>query len=112
MSVEFVNSETFEIAAIGIMRRSNVYGNVSNIRRFKACFGTSPSVCSKLWSLITDELPFNRKPIHLLWGLNFLKTYTTEAVRSLIFHADEKTLRKWQWAVVKCIASANLVCIY
>ena len=80
--------------------------SVTKIRRFKAYFGTSPLVCSILWSMISSDLPSGASFLHLLWGLIFLKVYATESVLSrIVGGADEKTFRKWTWLIVKKIAS-------
>lgn len=109
MEDDFLDALHFEKAAEVVIGRGNTYGTISNIRRFRACFGTSPSVCSIIWALISDELPDNKEPMHLLIALNFLKTYSTESIRSVLFRVDEKTLRERQWNVIESIASLKLV---
>lgn len=78
-------------------------------RRFKSHFGVTPFVCSIIWMKIIEQAPDDYKPKHLLWGLNFLKTYTDEHARHSLFGADEKTIRKWTWVTVKLMSSMDVV---
>ncbi len=78
-------------------------------RRFKSHFGVTPFVCSIIWHKIFDKAPDDYKPKHLLWGLNFLKQYTTEHTRHSLFGADEKTIRKWTWITVELMSSMDEV---
>ena len=49
-------------------------------------------------------MPF--EPKHLLWGLAFLKTYSTEKILcELVNVRSRTTLRKYVWMVVKEIAA-------
>lgn len=78
------------------------------LRKFKALFGVSPIICSKLWF---DILKMDEcfQPHHLLWGLFFLKCYATEDVCSIIAQSDNKTFRKWTWRIVHCLSKLNYV---
>lgn len=72
--------------------------NVADERRFRSIFGCTWERCTDLWELIKPEnvMPKGYKPEHLLWGLLFLKVYTTEAVlTSMVGSPEEKTFRKW-----------------
>ena len=76
-----------------------------NRKRFKSLFGTTPGICLHLWTKILDTLPNGAHFFHLLWGLLFLTVYSNERVLSaLVGGVDEKTFRKWQWAVVSSIS--------
>lgn len=79
------------------------------LRRFKSFFGVTPEVCSLVWEKIKDVVPSNSKPKYLLWCLYFMKQYSTEHVRRSLFKADEKTIRKWTWIILKPIANLNVV---
>ena len=79
------------------------------LRRYRALFGVYPSVSYRLWSHLIRHLPSDCKINHFFWALNFLKTYNSESVRAALFNLDEKTLRKWQWIVVKSLARLKLV---
>lgn len=81
--------------------------NKTNMRRFRANYGTSPGVCAILWNLIKPVLPRWFKFPHLLWGLIFLKVYATESVIAPKLGVDEKTYRDYVWPVVKAIASVK-----
>jgi hypothetical protein len=95
--------EDFQLAQI------DTYTN-ANVKRFKAHFGTSPGVCSYIWSLIFPSLHRNHEShgvqfFHLLWGLMFLKVYETDSVLAgIVGGIDEKTFRKWKWILVKAIS--------
>lgn len=78
-------------------------------RRFTSFFEVSPYVCSVVWSKITRTAPIGFQPKHLLWGLSFLKQYTSEHNRHSILKADETTIRKWTWIAVKLISGLNVV---
>eukprot|EP00977_Amphora_coffeiformis_P008565 scaffold1938_cov260-Amphora_coffeaeformis.AAC.1 len=72
-----------------------------NDRMFRSHFGCSPDICSILWQQITRGC--NGMPYHLLWALNFLKSYDTEDVMACRFHVTRNTLRKWIWIYVRKI---------
>ena len=70
-------------------------------------FGTSPNICSLLWDMLdpTNTMPNKVNGIHLLWGLMFLKLYSSEAVHCGISGGvDEKTFHKWSWLFVSWLA--------
>ena len=50
-------------------------------------------------------------PMHLLWGLRFLKKYKTEEDHAAEVGKDKKTWQKWCWLYVKGVAklSRNVV---
>lgn len=78
-------------------------------RRFKSFFGVTPYVCSIVWTKIVGIAPIGFLPKHLLWGLNFLKQYTSEHKRHSTLNADEKTIRKWTWIAVKLLSGLKMV---
>lgn len=78
-------------------------------RRFKSFFGVSSLVCSISWKMLESTLPLEATPNHLLWSLCFLKQYTSEHTRHVLFQADEKTIRKWTWIFVDALANMNVV---
>lgn len=78
-------------------------------RRFKSFFGVTPYVCSIVWTQIVGVAPIGFEPKHLLWGMNFLKQYTTEHNRHSTLKADEKTIRKWTWIAVKLMSGLKMV---
>lgn len=93
-----------------IMKCSYGISKSVGMRRFKANFGVSPNVCHKLWQELVK--PNNPEPNHLMWTLKFLKTYPTENVLATILERDEKTLRKYIWLYVTCLAELNVVHIF
>jgi len=86
-------------------RSENAQPTFVNKKRFKSLFGTTPGICVHLWSETSVMLPNGAQFFHLLWGLLFLTVYANERVLSaLVGGVDEKTFRKWQWAVVSSIS--------
>lgn len=79
------------------------------LRRFKAFFGVTPHVCSLLWDKIKNDVPNGGDPKHMLWSLSFLKQNAVEHYRRSIFHADEKTIRKWTWVFVELLSNLDVV---
>ena len=108
-----MHASTDDFAALGSEMLKKAPGLSHSIakRRFRALFGTSPTVCSTIWRLLSNKLPKGSKPKHLLWACLFLKIYATEQVNSVITGADPKTFRKWVWILLRCIASQHLVSI-
>jgi len=77
----------------------------TELRRFRAFFGVSPSTCTFLWAKIdTFNLAPRARPVHLLWALLFLTVYDTEAVIAGFLGIDEQTYREWSFELVKVIA--------
>lgn len=62
-----------------------------------------------VWTKIVNKAPIGFQSKHLLWGLNFLKQYTTKHNRHSILKSDEKTIRKWTWVAVELMSSLNVV---
>lgn len=79
------------------------------LRRFQSFFGVSPLVCSLIWEKIENAVPSGGAPKHLLWSLCFLKQYSVEHNRRSLFHADEKTIRKWTWIFVELLSELDVV---
>ena len=98
-----------ELAFLAICRRAVGLPSRTLSRRFKSLFGVSILVANQLWYLIGPKLLSGAKPGHLLFGLVFLKNYTTEHVQVTLLGVDEKTSRKWQWYVVTQLSSLDLV---
>ena len=82
------------------------------IRRFRNLFEVTPDVCSIIWNKIWDKKPVDFKPIHLLWGLAFLKQYTSDLERRSLFKADEKTMRNWIWIAVRLLSNLEVVGVW
>lgn len=82
------------------------------IRRFKNLFEVTPDVCSIIWNKIWDKRPAGFKPIHLLWGLAFLKQYTTGLQSQSVFKADERTMRTWIWIAVDLLSNLEVVGVW
>lgn len=78
-------------------------------RDSRALFGVTVRLCSRIWYLLSDYHISSSKPLHLLIYLHFLKCYDSEIDNALLFHCDEKTLRKWQWFYTLGLAQLNIV---
>lgn len=100
-----ITPERVEIIAESIINKK------CNSRRFRASFGTSPYVCASTWNKLFDEkaLPDHAQPKHILWALLFLKVYASEHILASMCACDEKTLRKWVWAMVEKMADLEVV---
>ena len=99
----------FQAAGGTIIHMSPALSSMTRSRRFRAAFGTSPRVCSVLWSKCHEsfDIPVNALPVHLLWVLLFLKLYASEQVNAALTKSDEKTFRKWSWLFIEALASID-----
>ena len=74
----------------------------SEDRAYRSIFGTNWNVVAEIWQLLEKEGGNkNKKPVHLLWALAFLKIYSNE--QSLVMMAGGatlKTYRKWVWIIL------------
>jgi hypothetical protein len=81
-------------------------GNHILDRDFRAHFGVNAHVCQKIWELCEDNFfAKNILPKHLLWGLLFLKTYSTEPILATMTGISRKSFRLWAWQVISIVAS-------
>ena len=77
----------------------------TELRRFRAFFGVSPSTCALTWGKIaTLGLAPRARPVHLLWALLFLNLYDPEEVIAGFLRVDERTYREWSFDLVEVIA--------
>jgi DDE superfamily endonuclease len=83
---------------------------LNNIRRFKAAFGCSPSVLSKVWAdIVANErgsagFKASKKDVQYFFlGLMLLKCYLSTDILSGIFDCSERTVRTKTWNVIKMI---------
>ena len=95
----------FITASEPMLRRAPGLSIIVQRRRFRALFGATPSVCASAWGSMHASLPRAANASHFLWGLLFLKTYSSEHVSSAIAGVDEKTFRKWCWIIVSALSS-------
>ncbi len=86
----FLDADFFLNYGMALIRRANIGSTEIKLRRYKAFYGASPSVSSLLWSKLREILPSDCKKEHLFRALNFLRTYSTEAVRAALFGVDKK----------------------
>ena len=98
-------------ANIGLVifgRRGNITSTIF-ARRFRSQFGISPVICARIWNSLGEVKPNGFEPKHLLWGLLFLKVYSTESVHATIVNTCERTFRKWSWKAVDLLAAMKTV---
>ena len=95
-------------------RREQLRGSgLTAERRFLGLFGLNSYQVARLWNALErnslEDLK-GWKPKHLLDALFFLKVYSCEHVGAIFGDCDEKTLRKWNWKVIKAIGDLPCVC--
>ena len=80
-------------------------------RHFREFFGTNIFIASMVWDMLGQKglRPEKSKPKHLLWTLYFLKVYPKQSPGCSTVGAsggavDPKTMRKWVWQFIACIA--------
>lgn len=84
------------------------YTQSRSIRNYRAMFGLSPTITSQIW----DEFLRHRsaekgiKPVHFLWTLCFLKTYTTQDVLYSRFCGSRTTYSEKVWSVIQLICES------
>jgi hypothetical protein len=115
-----LSSQDFqELAGPLVNQAGRQIGSPTFMRRFLTSFGLPPHVVASAWNMIAgfgwlDHLgPRSLKPVHLLWGLMFMKGYATESDHAARAKCCETTFRKWAWFYVECLANldAHLVSI-
>lgn len=100
-----ISEDTFiHLATSLVSNLSFSYSPSVRDRRFRAHFGTSAEICSKLWTLSAAHRPRGVRPIHLLWALLFLKQYNTENVNAGVAACNELTFRRWCWIMVRALS--------
>jgi len=93
------------------MRRNVLDDQKLSDRRFIGLFGISPKLCSWYYRQLELKglLPPKFKPMHFLWTLHFLFSYSTEIQNASRFNCCENTYRKWVRLGVTAIGSLKLV---
>ena len=113
--IEFPSSWEFEALGFELLGCKNKGSSKSKSRRFKAFFGAEPEIVAALWRELHESkwLFFagvrGPKPVHLLWGLMFLRRYGTEETMAVLCKCSEKTFRKWAWFYAKGIANLDKI---
>lgn len=92
-----------------VLMRATGESELVFIRRFKATFGVSVTICASVWQMIKPNLTPDYTEEHLLWALHFLKCYNTESVNRAFAKCDEKTFRKRVWKLVEELSCMNIV---
>ena len=104
----FVN----RLTATGKLWKPHYLGVATHARRFRSYYGIDYEDCAILWNKLYTSNPDQMvgwKPKHLLDALFFLKVYASEEVNAGLSGCDEKTLRKWNWTIIKAIAELDCV---
>ena len=77
-------------------------------RRFRACFGLSPQLCSDSWNIGFPNFPKKGLPKHLLWTLMLLKQRNTDACSAGLIGVDKDTHSKWVSLFIQSSSELNL----
>jgi hypothetical protein len=84
--------------------RGSFVGRSVTESEFRAHFGVSPRVGSRLWSLCHPDIPTGAAIKHLLWSLMFLKVYQSIAILCNKAGVSPNTWCQWSWLFVEIIA--------
>ena len=93
------HGEVMMYSGVTVKKRSKT----TRIEEFRSTFGTDANICSIIWSKIDpiNKVSAASRPIHLLWGLLFIKQYNSENVNKIIARvSDRTTFRDWSWKFV------------
>ena len=90
----------------GTILNCQLSGSHESIKEFHAHFGMAPKSVVSLWfqSQQAGQLPWNARPIHLLWALLHLWMYGTETTMSRMCKTNQRTFRDWVKKMVKAIS--------
>lgn len=91
-------------ASAVITERMNL---ATSLSIFESFFGIEPLICQIIWDLIAPSIRVlelrNFKRVHLLWGLHFLKVYSSEKVMAATFKTTPKTFRRYAKLAVELV---------
>jgi hypothetical protein len=81
------------------------WNSVDKDERFRALFGAPCIVIAEIWHRLIPMVEEKTDRKHLLWGLLFLKVYSTEEVHcAIVGHPTKKEFRQKSWHIVEMIA--------
>jgi hypothetical protein len=81
------------------------WDSVDKDERFRALFGAPSVVIAEIWQRLIPMIEEKTNRKHLLWGLLFLKVYSTEEVHcAIVGHPTKKEFRQKSWHIVEMIA--------
>lgn len=86
--------------------------NKTNVfmRGFRGMYVVPPHVCNSLWTQLSNKILLSAfQPMHVLWTLQFLKSYISEHINCGVWRWDEKRHCKRTWHVIERIASFEIV---
>ena len=107
--MQITKKDVFLNIGLSIVTRNKEISDSSKLSTYHALSGTTPHITKLIWNEIYQKCPKSSSPKHLLWALQFLKTYSTEAVHCSITKSDPKAFRKWKWLFVRRIAGMKIV---
>ena len=83
------------------------------IEAFNDIFGTVPSICSLLWTMVDplNTISSKSRIFHLLWALLLMNDYSTEVINASYVGVDVDTFRKWTHLWISAIShlSTNVI---
>lgn len=100
-------NETFMRLGMNIFFRKEKRSTSRNVclSLFRSHFGIDPETAAYIWVRTKKKNKvylIGSRPVHLLWGLLFMKVYSSEKVMcSMCGGVDPKTFRKWSKIFVK-----------
>lgn len=81
-----------------------------NDTQFRSLYGVGAAHCEILWMHISTQQPYHTlKPKYLLWGLMFLKVYSTEEVHGRLCNVTRTSFRTWSWESIIALANLKIV---
>lgn len=109
-SMHLPSRSEFESLGFSFMRREHCRaGTKTRKRRFKSWFGAEPVFVAIIWRKLQesgwlDYAGRRPNPVHLLWSLNWMKSYNTEDIGAGLAGVDEKTYREKVWFYLEGMA--------
>jgi len=88
------------MSAIDFETLVNQFIHITSERDWNSNFGVNSTIISLIWHKIQNR---KFKPIHLLWTLQFLRSYNTYDQGCHIWQISEKTYSYWIWIVVQSL---------
>jgi hypothetical protein len=99
--------DAIEQAAEDVLRwpDNRKWNSADKDERFLGLFGAPSVVIAEIWQRIVPMVEEKTYRKHLLWGLLFLKVYSTEEVHcALVGHPTKKEFRQKSWHIVEMVA--------
>ena len=105
LTVNEMMQKGLELSGFALCRQQKVDPK-TNLRRFKAYYGSAPIVYAQIWEdLQTTDIPeasiSDENIDSFLMTMHFLKCYPTEVQLAGTFKICERTAREWGWYYAK-----------